>query len=126
MKDCANSAIGTTDASDKSVKAPSQTDASTYRTILPKEDNSRQIRGKVDDTRSQAGYLATTNAGKYMATQPQQSPASAHSASERVFPYSMSSPSVVTDWVAQVWGPCSVSCGHGVRERQVRQHKISL
>jgi len=119
VKDCANSAIGTTDASDKSVKAPSQTDASTYRTILPKEDNSRQIRGKVDDTRSQAGYLATTNAGKYMATQPQQSPASAHSASERVFPYSMSSPNVVTDWVAQVWGPCSVSCGHGVRERQV-------
>ena len=126
MKDCANSAIETSDALDNSVQAPSQTDASTYRTILPKEDNSMKISGKVIDTRSQAGYLAATKTGKYMATQPQQSPASAHSASERVFPYSMSSPSVVIDWVAQVWGPCSVSCGHGVRERQVRQHKIFL
>ena len=24
-----------------------------------------------------------------------------------------------TDWVAQGWGPCSVTCGHGVKERQV-------
>ena len=42
-----------------------------------------------------------------MATQPQPRALPAH-------------PAPATDWAAQPWGPCSVSCGHGVKERQVR------
>ena len=67
------------------------------------------------------------------------------SLAERIFPYSMapssasrhglqyrvsapasgdnSSVTIVTpDWVAQAWGACSVTCGQGVKERQVREN----
>ena len=63
------------------------------------------------------------------------------SLAERIFPYSMAPSSaskemyhvysptsentsviiVKPDWVSQAWGPCSVSCGRGIKERQVRE-----
>ena len=29
---------------------------------------------------------------------------------------------VTPDWVTQAWAACSVSCGQGVKERQVRRN----